>query len=438
MNNFKSIIYDWQGQIIKTNGVKRVQEDLIFNSLVSKPIKVITGFRRTGKSFLVRQIANRAVNAGLYDLTDILFLNFENYELSEINTAKTLGQLFDFFITDVSNIQNKKLLILDEIQLVKGWDKFLRTIYEKNDNIEIIITGSNSELLSSEIGSHLSGRFIEFFVLPFSFKEFLIYRNKYPKSISDYYQNKTEINSFFNEFISYGGLPEVFTITDNHTKLSYLEGVLNKVILDDVVKRFHLDNVEILEQLTKYLLANTGSQISFAKITNHINFHWGNIKSSTLIKYAQYLVKAFALYEVNKFDWKQSKYFSQSRKFYAVDTGLLNLFRSENENYSFRMENLVFLELLRREQNIVFGMNQQGKEIDFLVENNNGTTKEKIQVCVDLNERNFKREISAFDVSDKYLKNYKNNLLTLNNSETVKSGNLIIDQINIIEWLLGL
>ena len=437
MNKIKNIIYDWQNLILKTEGIKRKEEDLIFDSFGSKPIKVITGFRRAGKSYLTRLLVKRAVNSGLYKLNNIFFLNFEDYGLSKINNAEKLGDLYNVFKNEIADLNGKKLLIFDEIHLVKNWDKFLRTIYEKEDNIEIIITGSNSELLSSEIGSNLAGRFIEFFLLPFSFNEFLEFKKVLPTSLPFYYQNKNKIDFLFNEFISYGGLPEIFLISSTETKLSYIEGVFNKVILDDIIKRFSLDNIEVFEKLAKYLLANTGNQISFSKIANKIKVFSGiNVKAATLIKYSQYLVKAFSLFEVNKFDWKQNKFFSQSRKFYAVDTGLLSLFRSERENYSFRLENLVFLELLRRKKEIAFGMNQHGKELDFLIKEKNGKINEKIQVCIDLNVDNYNREISSFVTADKFLKNTKNTLLTFNQSELLFENKIKINKINIIEWLL--
>ena len=437
MDNIKKLILEWQGEILKTKGIKRIQENLIFDSLGAKPIKVITGFRRSGKSFLVRQIARRAVEAGKYKLANILFLNFEDYEL-DVHEAKELSRVYNIFKSSISEIKEKKLLIFDEIQLVKNWDKFLRTIYEKESDIEIIITGSNSQLLSSEIGSNLAGRFINFFILPFGFVEFLKYKHSMPESISAYYQNKAEIDFLFNEFVSFGGLPEVFSINIKETKLSYIDGILNKVILDDVIKRFALENVEAFELLTKYILATAANQISFAKVANHFNSSGRKIKASTLIKYSQYLVKAFAIFEVNKFDWKQSKYFSQSRKFFAVDTGLLTLFRAERENYSFRIENLVYLELLRRNKDIAYGMNQQGKEIDFIVKDKfNDKISEKIQVCLELNNNNFNREISSFEIADKFLKNSKNILLTLDNTEILKIKNINIYKFNIIEWLLN-
>ena len=435
--NLSKVIYEWQGKIKDTVGIKRSSEDTLYNSFGSKPIKVITGFRRTGKSFLVRQVANRLVAANKYRLENILFLNFEDYELSEVNNAVSLGKVYDFFRSNIATLNEPLLVILDEIQLVKDWDKFLRTIYEKNDNLEIIITGSNSQLLSAEIGTNLAGRFIEFFLYPFSFKEFLIYKNKSIENLSEYYQNKIEIDSFFNEYVSYGGLPEVFDISAKETKLSYISGVLNKVILDDIIKRFAVENIEVFEQLTKYILANTGCLISFAKLANHIGSYGKKIKPETLIKYCQYLTKAFAVFELNKFDWKQHKFFSQSRKYLAIDTGLLSLVRSEKENYYFRVENLVYLELLRRKNKVYFGMDITGKEIDFIVKDSM-TEKigNKIQVCLNLNKENYERELQAFLQADKFIKNSKNILLTLDNSELIEFKGVKISKKNIIEWLI--
>ena len=292
--------------------------------------------------------------------------------------------------------------------------------------------------MSSEISSSLSGRFIEFFILPFSFQEFLIYKDSLPATTSSYYQNKAKVDSLFNEYVTYGGLPEVFSINSQETKLSYIEGVLNKVILDDIIKRFKLDNIKVFEQLTKYLLANVGTTISFSKLANYINSFGNKIKSSTLINYTQYLVKAFAMFEVNKFDWKQYKYFSQTRKFFAVDTGLLSLFRSKQENYSFRIENVVFLELLRRDKQIAFGMDQKHKEIDFIInEKFNSRILEKIQVCLQLNDENFKRETSSFVIADKFLNDSTNTLITLDNTELIEVNEIKINKINIVEWLLS-
>ena len=183
-SGYISLIYEWQNLILKREGVVREIEGPVLSAIPSKPIKIIAGFRRTGKSFLAQRIAKRLVGQGLYRIDNILYLNFEDFRLSDINSAKKLASVYDLFITDIAK-DGPKLILLDEIQNVSGWDKFVRTIYEKDEEIRIILTGSNSELLSAELGSNLAGRFIEFFILPFSFREFLLYRGIIVKDKKD-------------------------------------------------------------------------------------------------------------------------------------------------------------------------------------------------------------------------------------------------------------
>jgi len=437
MQKFKQRIFFWQNIIAKTIGVKREKEDEIAATLFSKPIKIITGFRRSGKSFLIRQIAKRYVDNNHYSLNNILYLNFEDYNFTEINNAEKLGKLYDLFVTDIADHSEKMLLIFDEIQNVKNWDKFIRTIYESETNIEIIITGSNSELLSSELSTNLAGRFIDFFVLPFSFREFLIYKNSMPDSLEDFYRNNRKITSLFNEYASYGGLPEVFEINTTDAKKSYLTGVLNKVILDDIVKRFNVENIDILEKVLGYLLSSVGNIVSFSKIERLIKSYGINVCSETIIKYVGYFVKTFALFELNKFDWKLNSFFSTTKKYFAVDTGLLTLYRFEDENYSFRLENIIFTELQRRNKKINFAMSSNNKEIDFILQNKSSKIETKIQVCLELNDKNYRRETGSFLVADKYIKNSKNLLLTFGENAILQEKNVKIEQKNILEWLLN-
>ncbi len=438
MQNLKQRIFFWQNIIAKTVGVKREIEDEIAATLFSKPIKIITGFRRSGKSFLIRQIARRYVESGSYSLTNILYLNFEDYNFCEINDAEKLGRLYNLFVTDIANISEKMLLIFDEIQNVKNWDKFIRTIYESENNIEIIITGSNSELLSSELSSNLAGRFIEFFVLPFSFREFLTYKKAFPGSNADFYRKYREISALFNEYSSYGALPEVFEIHTSDAKKSYLTGVLNKVILDDIVKRFNVENIDVLEKVLGYLLSSVGNIVSFSKIERLIKSYGLNVCTETIIKYVGYFIKTFSLFELNKFDWKLNSFFSTTKKYFAVDTGLLTLYRFEDENYSFRIENLVFIELMRRNKKINFAMGSNNKEIDFILQNKSSQIETKIQVCLELNDKNYRRETGSFLVADKYIKNSENLLLTFGENAVLKEKNIKIKQKNILEWMLNI
>ena len=257
MNNdiLSAVIFEWQNLIQRRQGVVRGLEAKLLGAMGSRPIKIVTGFRRSGKSFLVQQVVGRLVREGRVDPANVLYLNLEDFRLMEVTTPERLNQVYELFLS-LSARPGKKLLVFDEIQNVKDWDRFIRTIYEKDSgDIEIILTGSNSELLSSELGSNLAGRFIEFFLLPFSFREFLAYRSVKVEDKAGYLRNKREISALFTEYLNHGGFPEVFDIPSPESKLSYLSGIVSKVILDDVVRRFKVDNVTLLEKLFHYLMA---------------------------------------------------------------------------------------------------------------------------------------------------------------------------------------
>jgi len=434
-NEIIGLIYEWQGLISKRGGIERYIEPALLSAMASKPIKIITGFRRAGKSFLAQRIAKKLVEKGDYQLDNILYLNFEDYRLVDVNTAKKLGDVYSVFLSDVAK-KGRKLVLLDEIQNVTGWDKFVRTMYEKDDETKIILTGSNSELLSAEIGSNLAGRYIEFSIFPFSFKEFLEYSNVRIKTESDYFKHKPDIEKAFAEYINFGGLPETFEINSEEAKYSYLKGIITKVVLDDIVKRFGVDNVDVLERLLNYMLSNVGNTIAYTGLKNKIKTLGFEMKVETIIKYTSYFIKSFVILELNKFDWKQRRIFSASKKFFAIDTGLTSLYRPGRENFTMKLENLVFLNAKRRRPKIYYGVNERGREIDFILDVENGFF-DKYQVCADLEEQNCARELGAFLLVDKYLKNGQNLILTLNNSisaDILKKHNAV--HANVIRWLL--
>ncbi|MGI6393652.1 MAG: ATP-binding protein [bacterium] len=250
------LILEWQKIAAQTEGIFRSYQSELFELMGSKPIKIVTGFRRSGKSFLIQRTISQLITEEKIARKNVLYLNFEDYRLASINNAPLLDEVFQFFMNEIAD-EGKKLVVFDEIQLVKDWDKFVRTIYEKYRNIEIILTGSNSELLSSELGSNLAGRFVEIKILPFDFKEFISIRGLVVKNESDYFENTNKINALFGEYLNFGGLPELISITTEKAKQSYLEGVLSKVILDDVVSRFSVRQPSVIEQIIKYLFMGT-------------------------------------------------------------------------------------------------------------------------------------------------------------------------------------
>jgi len=429
--DIEKLIISWQNEILKIKGIKRSIFEEIYQEIKAKPIKIITGFRRSGKSFLCKQIAQKAVLKSKIKLNNILYLNFEDIQTLSLQNLEGLQKIWDTFKQKVSS-KGQKIIIFDEIQVISNWDKFIRSIYEKESNISLFLTGSNSKLLSSELGSNLAGRFINFSILPFSFKEFLIFKNINP-------QNKREfekINLLYSEYFSYGGLPEIFSIFSDSAKKSYHEGIIKKVILDDIVKRFNIRNISLLEELLSYLLANIGNLTFISKLTQKINFiKKTNYLQSTILDYIQYFLNTFALFSVNKFNWKQNRVFETTKKYYSIDLGLIDSFSESLVNIkNQKLENLVFLHLKNKRKKIYFAQDDLNKEINFITKEKFGFNK--YQVCLQLTPENQIREFQNLVLINKYLKKGKNYLITEDKNEIIKYKNLEINVINIIDFLL--
>ena len=431
------LIAEWQNRILRIQGIYREYLDALHATIGSKPIKIITGFRRSGKSFLVQLAARKLIENNTFSVSNILYLNFEDFRLAGINTPEKLDTFYRVFRAEIAD-DKKKLLIFDEIQNVNNWDRFIRTIYETDHDVEIILTGSNSRLLSSEIGSNLAGRFIELSILPFDFTEYLRYVGVKISNAADYFRNQEKIHYHFSQYVKFGGLPEILSINSETARFSYIEGIISKVILDDIIKRFNIKHTSVVEKTLFYLFSAIGNIISFTKISNYLKRLDISIKNETLIKYIQYMLTTFAIYETNKFDWKLGKLFGTTRKYYAVDTGVVNLYPGMVSNYSKQLENIVFLKLKRNGKQINFGALPSGKEIDFITQTANGEF-EKYQVTQTLHKDNYNRELSSFLLQNTYLKDGKNILLTLDeNEEEIDYQDAKVLKKNLIRWLLGL
>ena len=431
------LIAEWQNRILRIQGIYREYLDALHATIGSKPIKIITGFRRSGKSFLVQLAARKLIENNTFSVSNILYLNFEDFRLAGINTPEKVDAFYKVFRSEIAD-GKKKLLIFDEIQNVNNWDRFIRTIYETDHDVEIILTGSNSRLLSSEIGSNLAGRFIELSIQPFDFTEYLRYMGVKISNAADYFRNQEKIHYHFSQYVKFGGLPEILSINSETARFSYIEGIISKVILDDIIKRFNIKHTSVVEKTLFYLFSAIGNIISFTKISNYLKRLDISIKNETLIKYIQYVLTTFAIYETNKFDWKLGKLFGTTRKYYAVDTGVVNLYPGMVSNYSKQLENIVFLKLKRNRKQINFGALPSGKEIDFITQTANGEF-EKYQVTQTLHKDNYDRELSSFILQNTYLKDGKNILLTLDeNEEEIDYQDAKVLKKNLIRWLLGL
>lgn len=377
-------------------------------------IKVVTGVRRCGKSTLFNLYIEHLKNDGV-DESQIVHINLEDIGMEHLHDYKILHEFL------LSKLQNDKMtyIFIDEVGRCAGFEKTVDSIYIKK-NTDIYLTGSNADLLSGEIATLISGRYVEIKMLPFSFAEFYA---------ASEYKDKTKA---FMNYINTGSLPVIVTQLGRDMGLTdqYLEGIYNTIIVKDVVSRKGVSDVSLLKNIIKFLCSNIGSPISTANITDYINKSGRKITQKTVDKYVKALVDSFLFYSVERYNIKGKTLLKTLGKYYIVDTGVRNhLLSSANSDIGHQIENIVYLELLRRGYRVNVGKIDE-KEIDFIATKQN--TKEYYQVTMTaLDEVVKNREL---DPLKKIGDNYPKYLLTL---DFITGDNEGIQQLNLIDWLLG-
>ena len=379
-------------------------------------IKVITGVRRSGKSTLLLMFKEYLIKNDI-STDNIIYINFESAIYDDIKDYK---DLYKFVASKIK--QGKMYLLLDEVQNVTAWEKAVNS-FKVDFDIDIYITGSNAYLLSSELSTLLSGRYIEIKIYPLSFKEYLIFNN----------YDKNNLEEKFNEYLKYGGLPAITLIKDNSDLvLSYLDDIYNTIIKKDIIDRNNIKDTALLENIIRYLSNNIGSPISTTKISNYLNSNkiTSNSNHQTVDNYLNMLEKSFIVYKSERTDIKSKALLKTLGKYYICDTGIRNIilgFRNINEGHL--LENVVYLELLRRGYRVNIGKSGF-YEIDFVAENPN--VIKYYQVTQTLSDDKVKqREIRSLEnISD----NYEKIILTMD--KTINNDFNGIKVINIIDWLL--
>lgn len=379
-------------------------------------IKVITGVRRSGKSTLLLMFKDYLINEGIKE-KNIIHINFESAMYDDIKNYKDLYKYVK------EKINNEKIyLLLDEVQNVDSWEKAINS-FKVDFNIDIYITGSNAYLLSSELSTLLSGRYIEIKMYPLSFKEFLTFNN---------YDNNN-LDDKFNEYLKYGGLPAITLIKDNdELVLSYLNDIYNTIVKKDIIDRNNIKDTALLENIIKYLVNNIGSPISSSKISDYLNSNKIVEKSNhqTIDNYLNMLEKSFIMYKADRTDIKSKSLLKTLGKYYISDIGIRNIisgFRNIDEGHL--LENVVYLELLRRGYRVNIGKSND-YEVDFVAENPNNI--KYYQVTQSLTSEDVKtREIRSLEsIND----NYEKIILTMD--KTINNDFNGIKVLNIIDWLL--
>lgn len=380
-------------------------------------IKVLTGIRRCGKSTILKLYQEYLLNNGI-DPSQIISINFEELEYEDLQDYKKLYQ----YIKD-RLVENKMMYIfLDEIQNVPSYEKVVDSLHVK-ENIDIYITGSNSYIFSGQLATYLSGRYIEIPVLPLSFKEV--------------YNPQTNKEEAFQKYIKTGGFPYIHQIQLLNEQIDmYLEGIYNTVIVKDIEERINRKNsksvtdIALLKAISKYLSSVVGSPVSIRSITNYFKSNERTTSPNTISNYVEALCESYLYYPVEVMDVSGKEVLKSNKKYYIVDSGIRNyILPKQFYDLGFTIENIVYLELLRRRYNVNIGRNGR-TEIDFIAKRNDVYTY--IQVTASLvDENTFNREIRPLkQIKD----NYEKIILTL---DRYTLGNYEgIKVINIIDWLL--
>ena len=378
-----------------------------------KLIKIVTGIRRCGKSTVLDMFKEELLSNGVEE-NQIIFINFEDYENKSLRNPESL---YDYIKQRLTSKMN--YIFLDEIQRVEDFPEVVDSLYIK-DNVDLYLTGSNSSLLSSEIATLISGRYVEIKMLPFSFKEFVKATNQ-TENLSSAYRQYVETSSF----------PYVLELLQTPQEITaYLEGIYNTILVKDIIDRKKIADSNVLKSVTQFLFDNIGSELSSKKIADTLTSNGRKSDSKTIEKYVTSLEESFIVYRANRYNIKGKEYLKSLEKYYIADIGLRNfMLGKKSMDIGHILENVIYLELLRRGYSVYIGKIDD-MEIDFVAQNQHGNTY--IQVAATVRDENtLKRELRSLQaVKD----NYPKILLTLDDDPEADYDGII--RKNALDWLM--
>ncbi|WP_400199666.1 ATP-binding protein [Methanobrevibacter smithii] len=356
----------------------------------TEDIKVITGVRRCGKTVLLKQIIDELENRGIAS-ENIIYMSFESSKYKNIRNDDDLDE---FIFSKTNNLNGKIYLLFDEIQKVKNWEVSLNS-YRVDLECDIYITGSNLQLLSGELATLISGRYISINMLPFSFKELIQYHD-------EMHENIDEIK-LFEQYLSYGGFPGLLNY-ENEEKEKYLYDLYSTIVLNDILYKNKVKDLDLLERLMEFMISNIGQLFSANSISKYIKNENRKTTPHTIINYMDYARNAFIFYQIKRENIKQKRKLLISDKYYLVDSGFYFIFNgSTQRNWGQLLENIVFLELIRQGYSITIGKIQD-LEVDFVCRKANQIKYIQVSQSI-LDENTRKREFKSLEkISDSYPK----------------------------------
>ena len=401
--------------------------DFLIKSKDKQIIKVVSGVRRCGKSTLFEIYKDYLLKNGVEKI-QIISINFEDMDYEELTDYKKLYE----YIKSKMLTNKKNYIFLDEIQHVDKFEKVVDSLFIK-ENVDLYITGSNAYFMSSELATLLSGRYIELKMLPLSFKEYYQAKLEYEKLEKKENRTLKTLMQYYNEYIVNSSFPYTLQLNNNLKNIyEYLSGIYNSVLLKDIVARLKIADVMRLESVVKYIFDNIGNLTSISKIANTLTSMGRKTDTKTIEKYIKGVVDGLLIYEVSRYNIKGKEFLSTLSKYYVSDLGLRQMILgNRNVDMGHILENIIYLELLRRKCNVYVGQFDKN-EIDFVVINSNEVEYYQAVLTV-LDENTLKRELAALkNIKD----NYPKYLITLD--EVPPNADYEgIKIINTLEWLLG-
>jgi len=419
----------WFKPLPETYTRKSYEEEIAKKSLAGEVI-VLKGVRRSGKSTLLINEIKRLISNGT-DVKNILFVNFEDQRFRMFDEQTLLEDIKNVYLEYIKPVGDI-VIMLDEVQNVNAWEQWVLKEYELSTN-RLYVTGSNSHLLGAEFGTALGGRYLDIEVFPLSFKEYLDFNGIQIHSKSELLHHKMTLQQHFNSYMKHGGFPKTVLLEDEALKKDTVKSYYDSVLLKDIVARYKLKNYQVLNELALFLLSNNASINAYNKLKNNFSSSFDTIRD-----YVEYLTNSYMILSMPKFDYSLKKQIANPKKFYAIDTGFSNAVSfSVSKKIGANLENIIFLELRRRDKKIYYYKTEKGREIDFLIQKENLT--ELMQVSATLeNEETHHRELRVFSEANKELRGETRAvLITLDSSEVIEYDGCKIEIVNVLAFLLG-
>lgn len=376
----------WDGKTFDFGYKRSEYTDLIAGYAGNRLVKVLVGQRRTGKSYILRQVAKQLIDSGIRP-ENTLFINREFADFDFLRTDKELDEFIKLYKKEL-NPQGKVYIFIDEIQIIEEWEKVINSYSQDyTDSYELFITGSNSKMLSGELASLLSGRYITFEVFPFSFLEYL--------GITNQERGRQSYLAYMNS----GGLPELFMLAKQEFKRNYVSAIKDTVLLRDIIQRYNIREPKLLEDIFVFLVNNASNLISISNIVKYFKGQGRKPSYDAISNYIGYIQDAFLIHRCDRYDIKGKDTISGNAKFYVNDLAYKNyLYPGFGYGFGYLVENLVFLELRRAGFDVYTGT-LRNREVDFVA--HKGSRIIYLQCAYILNDEvTIEREYSALEAID--------------------------------------